>query len=74
MHFKEEWVDVKGYEGIYQVSDKGNVRSLPKHIIRSNGRKQTFKGRELIKINHNGYLKVHLTHKGIGGNVLKMHM
>ena len=24
----EEWKDVKGYEGLYQVSDLGNVRSL----------------------------------------------
>jgi predicted XRE-type DNA-binding protein len=25
---KEEWKDIEGYEGIYQVSNKGNVRSL----------------------------------------------
>ena len=24
----EEWKDVKGYEGLYQVSNLGNVRSL----------------------------------------------
>lgn len=24
----EVWKDIKGYEGLYQVSDKGNVRSL----------------------------------------------
>lgn len=24
----EEWKDIVGYEGLYQVSDKGNVRSL----------------------------------------------
>lgn len=24
----EEWKDIKGYEGLYQVSNKGNVRSL----------------------------------------------
>lgn len=24
----EEWRDIPGYEGLYQVSDHGNVRSL----------------------------------------------
>ena len=24
----EKWKDIKGYEGYYQVSDAGNVRSL----------------------------------------------
>lgn len=27
----EEWRDVVGYEGVYQVSDQGNVRSLNYH-------------------------------------------
>lgn len=26
----EQWKDVPGYEGLYQVSDKGRVRSLPR--------------------------------------------
>ena len=25
---KEEWRDVRGYEGLYQVSNLGNVKSL----------------------------------------------
>jgi hypothetical protein len=28
----EIWKDVKGYEGLYQVSNYGNVKSLPKKI------------------------------------------
>ena len=24
----EEWKDIKGYEGLYQVSNLGNIRSL----------------------------------------------
>ena len=27
---KEEWRDIRGYEGIYQVSSLGRVRSLPR--------------------------------------------
>ena len=30
----EEWRPVKGYEGLYEVSDTGRVRALPRTIIR----------------------------------------
>lgn len=33
----EKWVDIKGFEGLYQISDKGNIRSYPKTIVRKNG-------------------------------------
>ena len=33
---QEEWRDIKGYEGLYQVSNFGRVRSLPQ--IRRDGR------------------------------------
>lgn len=28
---KEVWKDILGYEGLYQVSNLGDVKSLPKH-------------------------------------------
>ena len=28
----EEWKDIEGYEGIYQVSNKGRVKVLP-HLV-----------------------------------------
>ena len=34
---EEEWRDIKGYEGYYQVSSNGRVRSLDKTIYRKNG-------------------------------------
>lgn len=39
--FFEQWRDVVGYEGIYQVSNLGNVRSL-NHFANTgnNGKKQ----------------------------------
>ena len=30
---KEEWKDIKGYEGLYQVSNKGRVKSIRNNII-----------------------------------------
>ena len=31
----EEWKDIKGYEGLYQVSNYGNIKSLKRNIILS---------------------------------------
>lgn len=33
----EEWRDIEGFEGLYQVSNEGRVKSLERTIIRSNG-------------------------------------
>ena len=33
----ERWVDIPGYEGMYQASDRGRVRSYPRVIERSDG-------------------------------------
>lgn len=30
------WLDIPGYEGLYQASDKGQIRSLDRNIIRTN--------------------------------------
>ncbi|MFP7199698.1 NUMOD4 motif-containing HNH endonuclease [Lysinibacillus halotolerans] len=46
---KEVWKDIKGYEGMYQVSNLGRVKSLPRIVQRSNGRNYTVKER-LLKI------------------------
>lgn len=34
---KEKWVPVSGYEGLYEVSNLGNVRSLPRIVVGRNG-------------------------------------
>lgn len=31
----EKWKDIPGYEGAYQVSDQGRVRSLPRIVMRT---------------------------------------
>lgn len=64
---KEIWKDIKGYEGLYQISNLGNVKSLSKQIIRSNGKKQTFKEKKLKPgLSKNGYLSVSLFKNGKG--------
>lgn len=52
---EEVWKDIPGYEGLYQVSNYGNVRSL-------NYNKQIGNVKELKqKLRSNGYLEVHLS-------------
>lgn len=58
----EIWKDVKNYEGYYQVSDLGNVRSLDH--IGSDGHR--YKGKLLNpKGNKLGYKRVHVSKKGV---------
>ena len=67
----EEWRDVVGYEGLYEVSNLGNVRSKEKISVvvfgKLKGRQQHRKGKD-IKINHanKGYSQVHLTKNRCG--------
>jgi hypothetical protein len=38
----EEWRDIVGYEGLYQVSNLGRVKSLPKRIVYKDGREYIY--------------------------------
>lgn len=64
---EENWKDIKGFNGIYQASNLGRIKSLNRSIIRSNGRRQTFRERILIPgKGKNGYLVVALSCKESG--------
>ena len=58
---KEIWKDIKGYEGLYQISSFGNVKSLDRYIINKNGDKQYFPGKYLTQGIGDSYLKVTLS-------------
>ena len=49
---EESWKDIEGYEGLYQISNKGRVKSLKNN--------KTKKEKILKPINVKGYLKVDL--------------
>ena len=53
---EEIWKDVVGYEGLYQVSNKGNARSLDRVIFNKNGVPKITKGVNLKLKNRQGYL------------------
>lgn len=62
---KEIWKDIPGYEGLYQVSNMGRVRSLDRVLIYSNGQRHSYKG-VLLKPGRGktGYLSVCLGNHG----------
>ena len=49
---KEEWRDVVGYEGYYQVSNFGQVRSVDR-VIEHHGYKQFWRGKLITKNKYN---------------------
>ena len=61
----EIWKDIEGYEGCYQVSNLGRVKSLERSYINSRGRVRRTK-ESIIKqfIEKRGYSLVVLSHKG----------
>ena len=62
---KEVWKDIKGYEGLYQVSNLGRVKSLAHVTIRKNGSKLPVKERILKpSTTPDGYLRVELFRSG----------
>lgn len=59
----EKWRDIEGYEGLYQVSNHGHVRSVDRVVKYSDGKpSRHFKGQEIKPLDgNNGYLFVNLS-------------
>ncbi len=69
----ERWRPVVDWEGLYEVSDHGRVRSLYRVIMRSNGRPKTIPARILRpgiagRSRDNGYPLVSLWRSGAGSS------
>lgn len=59
------WEPVQGYDGMYEVSNTGMVRSIYREIKLPNGICRTLQGRTIaIKTNNDGYLFVSLSRNG----------
>ena len=68
----EVWKDVVGYEGLYQVSNIGNVRSLDKYVLNRGKYPVLLKGRIMKPSSSSGYWMLVLYKNGKGKN-LKIH-
>lgn len=58
---EEVWKDIKGYEGLYQVSNLGRVKSLDRYVAHKNNSIRFIESK--IKnqtVNQSGYLVTHL--------------
>ena len=66
---REEWRAVKGYEGLYEVSSFGRVRSLDRWV-KSKGQAERFCKGKILKIRHDkyGYMRATLFDKQIAKN------
>jgi len=74
MNQNEIWKDVVGFEGLYQISDLGNVKSLARIVPYENGHDRNINERILKQsINSTGYNQVCL-HKNGKGIVVKTHL
>ena len=61
----EEWRTIEGYEGLYEVSNLGRVRSLDMYVKGRYGNYRLHKGKVLSPAkDKNGYLKVNLCYNG----------
>lgn len=62
----ERWRDVKGYEGLYQVSNKGRVKSLERVVVDKNNKPRLRKSLILaISKNDRGYCQTNLYKNGV---------
>ena len=72
----EEWKDIEGYEGLYQVSNLGRVRSLDRYYTRPHPRngvptKYFKRGTEIVcHVHRNGYVEVMLKVGGVKKNFM----
>lgn len=63
----EIWRPVVGFEGLYEVSNQGNVRSLDRYCLGRDGRSELHRGRVMAKqLTWNGYHDVSLSNKCAG--------
>lgn len=63
---EEIWRDIKGFEGLYQISNLGRLKSVQRIILRGNGRPITINERiRKSKVQDVGYLKTSLCKDGI---------
>lgn len=69
---QEEWKDIVGFEGHYEVSSHGNVRSIDRVVSRSGPQGDTFKKGQILNqyVTPKGYRRVQLRLEGNAQNYM----
>jgi hypothetical protein len=64
----EQYKPITNYEGLYEVSNFGNVRALPRYNTDKNGKTKFYPGKDLkfdiVKKDHTSYARVTLSRDG----------
>ena len=69
----EQWRPVAGWEGFYEVSNQGRVRSLDR-VVQTTAGPRRYLGKPLrTGVNRHGYPMVHLSAAGRTGKTAKVH-
>lgn len=63
---QEEWRDIVGYEGLYQVSNLGRVKSCARRVSAGDKANHTYNtiSEKLLSAYFGNYVQVRLSHKG----------
>ena len=72
MKDQEIWKDIEGYEGLYQVSNLGRVRSLARYVPKKNKTSMYVRERILKSFINKGYEYVTLSNEAKESN-FKVH-
>jgi len=70
---KELWKWVPGYEGYYQVSNRGRVRSVTREVIDSLGHVRKYRGKVMRLWRHNNGYPVCELKKAGHGQLMRVH-
>lgn len=67
----EIWKDIPGYEGLYQVSNFGTIKSMKRMVKHSLNSNRICKEKIILpKLSNTGYYRVHLNKNGIQKKLL----
>ncbi|MDU5475929.1 NUMOD4 domain-containing protein [Pantoea sp.] len=60
-----EWKDIPGFEGLYQASINGEIKSVPREVLRKDGSTRFYSGKPVKQyLRKSGYLDVKLSKGG----------
>ena len=61
----EIWKPVKNFEQQYEISNKGNLRSIDRYVKHYKGGERLYKGQpKKTRLNYNGYIRCNLKNNG----------